>query len=60
MVVFRAPAFRTAAHPFRQYSEFILAAAAAVVRDANLQVLEFADHDLPRIPALIESLSSAH
>jgi hypothetical protein len=59
MIVFRAPAFRTAAHPFRQYSEFILAAAAAVVRDANLQVLEFADHDLARLPALIESLSSS-
>ncbi len=58
MIVFRAPAFRTAAYPFRQYSEFILAAAVAVVRDAALHVLEFADDDLPRLPALIESLSS--
>lgn len=53
MVVFRAPAFRAAA--FRQYSEFILAAAAAVVRDAELYALEYADADLARLPALVES-----
>jgi hypothetical protein len=54
MVVFRARAFHDAPYPFRQYSDFLLAAAAAVIRDAQVYALEFADCDLPRIPALIE------
>ncbi len=59
MIVFRARAFRTAPYPFRQYSDFLLAAATAVIRDAKGYALEFADHDLPRIPALIESVDPA-
>ncbi len=55
MTVFRARPFRSAPYPFAQYSEFILAAVAALVRDARLYVLEFADHDLPRLPALLDS-----
>lgn len=58
MIVFRARAFREAPYPFRQYSDFLLAAAAAVIRDANVYALEFADHDLTGIDALIESASA--
>ncbi len=58
MIVFRARAFRDARYPFRQYSDFLLAAAAAVIRDAHVYALEFADHDLPRVAALIESDSA--
>ena len=58
MIVFRAPALRSSPYPVREYSEFILAVVAALVRDANLYALEFADHDLPRIPALLDSLDA--
>jgi hypothetical protein len=58
MVVFRARAFRAAPYPFREYSDVILAALAALVADAHLSVLEFADADLPRIPALLDALTS--
>lgn len=55
MVVFRARAFRSAPYPFREYSDFILAALTALVSDAQLSVLELADADLPRIPALLDA-----
>jgi len=58
MVVFRARAFRAAPYPFREYSDFILAALTALVSDARLSVLEFADADLPRIPALLDAARS--
>jgi hypothetical protein len=59
MIVFRSPAFRADPYPFRQYSEFILAAIVTLVRDAKLYALEFADHDLPRLPAMLDALCTA-
>lgn len=59
MVVFRAPAFRAAPYGFAAYSEFLLAAIAALVRDARVAVLEYADHDLPRVPALLDAYGAA-
>lgn len=55
MIVFRARPFRSAPYPFGEYSEFILAVVTALVRDASCYVLEFADHDLPRLPAMLAS-----
>lgn len=55
MIVFRGRAFRSAPYPFREYSDFILGALTALVADAQLSVLEYADADLPRISALLEA-----
>jgi hypothetical protein len=56
MIVFRSRPFRSAPYPFAQYSDFILTVVAALVRDARTYVLEFADHDLPRLPALLDAV----
>jgi hypothetical protein len=58
MTVFRPAAFRDRRATFSAYSEFIFEVVAAVVRDAAAYELEFANHHLPEVPALIERLST--
>ncbi len=56
MVVFRPAPFREPGQPFKAYSKGILDLISHLVRDADVYDLEFADHHLPDIPALLESV----
>jgi hypothetical protein len=58
MTVFRPTAFRDRRASFTAYSDFIFEIVAGVVRDAQAFQLEFANHHLPEVPALIEKLSA--
>jgi hypothetical protein len=56
MIVFRRAQFRTDAYPFRQYTQFIFDVVASVVRHADAYELEFANHHLAELPALLDCL----
>ena len=58
MVVFRPAPFHEPHHRqlFKAYSQGILDLISHLVRDADVYDLEFADHHLPDIPALLESV----
>jgi hypothetical protein len=56
MIVFRPSVFRDRAPLFKAYSDFIFEVVAGVVRDAHAVELEFADHHLRDLPAIIDRL----
>jgi hypothetical protein len=56
MVIFRRAPFRASAYPFREYSEFVFDLLTKVLQGAETYNLEFADHQLSEIPALISQL----
>jgi hypothetical protein len=56
MVVFRPAPFHEPGQSFKAYSQGILDLISHLVRDADVYDLEFADHHLPNIPALLESV----
>lgn len=55
MVVFRPAAFHRPDQPFKAYSQGTLDLIRNLVRDAEAYDLDFADHHLTDIPALLES-----
>jgi hypothetical protein len=58
MTVFRPAAFRDRRAYFTAYSDFIFDIVTAVVKEAQAFELEFANHDLPEVPELIERLAT--
>lgn len=56
MVIFRRAPFRGTAYPFAEYSEFVFDLLTKMVQGAETFELEFADHHLPEIPALLDHL----
>jgi hypothetical protein len=56
MVIFRPRAFRVSPSPFTAYTELVFDLLMRVVQGAETHQLEFSDHHLTEIPALIEQL----
>lgn len=57
MIVFRRSAFQDRASRFKAYSEFIFDVVAGVVRDVNGYQLEYANHHIADVPALLDDLA---
>lgn len=56
MVIFRRAQFRHSADPFGSYSQFVFDLLGKVIQAAEPYELEFADHHLSEIPALIDRI----
>jgi hypothetical protein len=56
MVIFRRAQFQQSAGPFGSYSQFVFDLLGKVIQGAETYELEFADHHLAEIPALVDRL----
>jgi hypothetical protein len=58
MIIFRRAPFQDRSRAFREYSEFIFDLVTDVVRRADVYELQFANHHLAELPALLDTLPS--